>query len=398
MLELQNPNERVRARKGLFRRRDARRARTKRSEKKFLSLMLVPSYSSGKTRSIRIPYSAFYILFAVIAVTGAVILGLHFRSQYLMQIAQYTAENLEQVQEAYISLQEVSEQERRLRAEERVNLQSELMRERLRGQELQEYQEQSYMESLEALQNYVEGLEGQLTQFEIYRQEILDLLSSSAHIPPVRNMLNEMYLTQMSLQDDLMNLHYYAEARRMRNQLSDDENLALLSGYQGEVPSFADEILSHIALVELTIQTKAELYYQLEEGVRRVAPYIRNYPTRRPVTGTFSSGFGWRGNAMHRGVDISAPSGTSIRATGGGTVVFSGWSGAYGNKVIVDHGIGIRTLYAHNSSNLVSVGQQVSRGDVIARVGSTGQSTGPHVHYEVIVNGSHVNPTGFFLE
>jgi murein DD-endopeptidase MepM/ murein hydrolase activator NlpD len=315
-----------------------------------------------------------------------------------MQVAQYTAENLEQVQEAYIGLQELSEQERRVRAEERVNLQSALMRERLRGQELQEYQEQSYMESLEALQTYVEGLEEQLIQFEIYRQEILDLLSSSAHIPPVRNMLNDMYLAQMSLQDDLLNLHYFAEARRMRNELRSDEHLALLSGYQGEVPSFADEIMSHIALVELTLQTKAELYNKLEEGVRRVAPYIRNYPTRRPVVGQFSSPFGWRGSAMHRGVDISAPSGTAIRATGGGTVVFSGWSGAYGNKVIIDHGIGIRTLYAHNSSNLVSVGQRVNRGELIARVGSTGQSTGPHVHYEVIVNGTHVNPMGFFLE
>jgi murein DD-endopeptidase MepM/ murein hydrolase activator NlpD len=101
---------------------------------------------------------------------------------------------------------------------------------------------------------------------------------------------------------------------------------------------------------------------------------------------------------MHNGIDISAPSGTPILATGGGTVTFSGWQGAYGHKVIIDHGFGIRTVYAHNSRNLVSVGQVVERGDHIANVGSTGNSTGPHVHYEVLVNGTAVNPVNFFLE
>jgi len=169
--------------------------------------------------------------------------------------------------------------------------------------------------------------------------------------------------------------------------------------------SVTDALLDYISMIELTLDIKAELYSQLEEQVRKVSPYIRNYPTIRPVVGRFTSGFGWRtdplggdGSEFHRGVDIAAPIGTNVVATGGGTVVFSGWSGSYGHKVIIDHGIGIRTLYAHNSTNLVWVGQQVNRGDVIARVGSTGNSTGPHVHYEVIVNGTRVNPTGFFFD
>ena len=89
--------------------------------------------------------------------------------------------------------------------------------------------------------------------------------------------------------------------------------------------------------------------------------------------------------------------GTSIFAAAGGTVIVSGWnSGGYGNYVVIDHGGGITTLYAHCSSLNVSKGQTVSKGQVIARVGSTGISTGPHLHFEVLKNGGHTNPMSYF--
>jgi len=176
--------------------------RNSHNQRKYFSLMLVPSYSSGKTRSIRIPYSTFYVLFITIVLIGALMLALYFRTQFLVQIVEHTAVSLEQVQEAYENLQETSEEERLRLAEERVNLQSALNRERLRGIEEQSMQQQTYLDSLGILQSYVEGLEEQLSQFEIYRQEILDMLSSRANIPPVRSMLNEMYLAQMNKLDD----------------------------------------------------------------------------------------------------------------------------------------------------------------------------------------------------
>ena len=114
-----------------------------------------------------------------------------------------------------------------------------------------------------------------------------------------------------------------------------------------------------------------------------------------PVSGRITSGYGNRSGSFHSGIDIAASHGTSIRAAAAGVVTFSGWSGNYGNMIDIDHGNGVVTRYAHNSANLVQVGQQVSAGEVIGRVGSTGRSTGPHVHFEVRVNGATRNPVNF---
>jgi murein DD-endopeptidase MepM/ murein hydrolase activator NlpD len=111
-----------------------------------------------------------------------------------------------------------------------------------------------------------------------------------------------------------------------------------------------------------------------------------------PVRGRITSGFGMRWGRMHTGIDIAAGSGTAIHAARGGTVIASGWQGGYGNVVIVSHGGGMSTLYAHQSRRAASDGQRVSQGDVIGYVGSTGHSTGPHLHFEVRIGGSPVNP------
>ncbi|SFG87372.1 Murein DD-endopeptidase MepM and murein hydrolase activator NlpD, contain LysM domain [Desulfotomaculum arcticum] len=111
-----------------------------------------------------------------------------------------------------------------------------------------------------------------------------------------------------------------------------------------------------------------------------------------PVVGWISSPYGMRDGAMHEGLDIAADNGQIVRAVKAGTVVFSGPRGTYGNTVIIDHGNGLRTLYAHNSKLLVNSGQKVLASQPIARIGSTGRSTGPHLHLEVLLNGVPFDP------
>lgn len=117
---------------------------------------------------------------------------------------------------------------------------------------------------------------------------------------------------------------------------------------------------------------------------------------RTPVDSVYvSSNFGQRWGRLHSGVDLALAQGSPIYAADDGTVYFSGTCGGYGNLVKIDHGNGMQTYYAHCSSLLVSSGQQVKRGEKIALVGSTGNSTGPHLHFEVIINGSCVDPVDF---
>ena len=111
-----------------------------------------------------------------------------------------------------------------------------------------------------------------------------------------------------------------------------------------------------------------------------------------PCDGVVVSGFGMRWGRMHEGIDIGCAYGTPNRAAASGTVIYAGWLGGYGNLVVIDHGNGLSTAYAHASSILVSVGQSVSQGQTVSLVGSTGNSSGPHLHFEVRVNGVAVDP------
>jgi len=127
-------------------------------------------------------------------------------------------------------------------------------------------------------------------------------------------------------------------------------------------------------------------------------------PSIQPARGPIGSRFGYRidpingHQKMHAGLDITAPPGTPVRAPADGIVSFAGWDDQFGKLVSIDHGYGVLTRFAHNSQIFVQVGQKVSRYDVIAAVGSTGRSTGPHCHYEVRVNGIAVNPANYVLD
>jgi len=125
------------------------------------------------------------------------------------------------------------------------------------------------------------------------------------------------------------------------------------------------------------------------------------YPSAWPVDGSFTSGFGYRKSPFtrvwkfHSGIDISAPRGTKIRAASSGVVSRAAFTGGYGKLVIIDHGYGVQSAYAHNAQIFVKESQVVQQGQVIATVGTTGHSTGPHLHFEVIVDDRKVNPMAY---
>ncbi|MDP2167727.1 MAG: M23 family metallopeptidase [Thermodesulfovibrionales bacterium] len=148
--------------------------------------------------------------------------------------------------------------------------------------------------------------------------------------------------------------------------------------------------------IKITIETVGEIRDYLSQQ----RDLYMATPKGWPVMGRVTSGFGMRvhpitgSEHLHLGLDISTTPNTPVRVTADGVVSFAGWGNANGNIVVVEHGFGYSTFYAHNKKNIVSVGQKIKRGDVIAKVGSTGNATGPHLHYEIWKNGHALNPAG----
>jgi murein DD-endopeptidase MepM/ murein hydrolase activator NlpD len=132
--------------------------------------------------------------------------------------------------------------------------------------------------------------------------------------------------------------------------------------------------------------------------------FLAALPTRKPVVGYFTNGFGIRSSPfggrikMHEGLDIANHPGTAIRAPADGVVSFAATKPGYGQTLILDHGYGLETWYGHTRKILVSRGQKIKRGDTIAQLGNSGRSTGPHLHYEVRVHGTPVDPLSYILE
>jgi murein DD-endopeptidase MepM/ murein hydrolase activator NlpD len=196
------------------------------------------------------------------------------------------------------------------------------------------------------------------------------------------------------------------EARSQLDSLaSERHNLVELAGIRRrsvatQVAQMEDLTAAEEAALEgLIVERERELEAQrraegIAGGIERGGPGVFSWP----VTGTITSPFGWRPNPFgggpefHQGLDIAAPMGTTVTAAAGGTVIMAQWYGGYGNYILIDHGGGYSTGYGHLSAIYVSVGQSVQRGQAIGAVGSTGQSTGPHLHFEVRIAGKPVDP------
>ena len=185
-------------------------------------------------------------------------------------------------------------------------------------------------------------------------------------------------------------------------QVSYYDSIARMTNVQ-----LASEVQRKVDILEKEMYVQARSYEEIVELAKNQEVRMENIPAIQPVLNKdlkrMASGYGWRVDPVyhirrfHEGMDFSAPIGTEIFATGNSTVIFAGWKQGYGQTVDLDHGFGYSTRYAHCSKLLVRPGQKVKRGDVIAVVGNTGKSVGPHLHYEVHYQGRPVDPRNFYF-
>jgi murein DD-endopeptidase MepM/ murein hydrolase activator NlpD len=236
----------------------------------------------------------------------------------------------------------------------------------------------AYKESYAVLQERMKQLELQMVELEQRDNEVYRSIFEATPIPDsarVKEMLakNEIRLIQSLSNTELI--------ENMRNQLN---NLSLRMSFQSK------------SFVEITTMVKNK------EKLLRAIPAIQ--PISNKNLKRVASGFGYRIDPLykdfrlHAGLDFSAPTGTPIYATSDGVVQSAGFStDGYGNKVVLNHGYGFQTLYAHMVRVKAKAGQTVKRGEVIGYVGSTGKSTGSHLHYEVIKRGAKVDPVYYFF-
>jgi murein DD-endopeptidase MepM/ murein hydrolase activator NlpD len=183
----------------------------------------------------------------------------------------------------------------------------------------------------------------------------------------------------------LANKHELSGARAQKAHA-----LAITQGSEKEFVSEVDALAKVSAALTARIQAA-----QSSAGAYTPPAGQSSHGLVWPAQGPVTSPFGMRWGRMHEGIDIGAGYGSPIVAAAAGRVIYCGWEDGYGNLTVIDHGNGLSTAYGHQSSIGVSCGQDVAQGQTIGAVGSTGHSTGPHLHFEVRVNGAPVDPLGY---
>lgn len=338
----------------------------KHKQSKFFTIMLVP-YSAKKTASVRIPHWVFHTIFITAAVLISVVILSNLRTSFFRARADEINKDLAQVNELNIKLEE-----------EKAGVVADYSQQ----QDYIEYQQKQHEQQISQQRSDYQK------ELEYYEEKAAEL---EAKIEEIDNAKNEIYDLLSQKAGSFTNINV------SHTQPYEEENEAQVV-FLSLAESFVPLDATYTDLEERLI-AEQESFDNLIAEAKRIKPYLDSVPNAWPVWGKITSEvgvranpFGGSGTESHSGIDISVPTGTSVKASGGGKVIHSGWDSGYGYLVTIDHGYGIVSMYGHNSKLLVNVGDYVQRGDVIAKSGSTGRSTGPHVHFEVRVNGVITNP------
>jgi murein DD-endopeptidase MepM/ murein hydrolase activator NlpD len=244
----------------------------------------------------------------------------------------------------------------------------------------------------------------------VERSEYLARIQSADEetISRVRELRNEAKVTVLRLKAAKLEIERARDAIAAQKQLvanargAVESRQAKLVAARAERQAAVDRIESHVddlEAIEADLQGKLQARIAAQTGgVALPAGPIGPASAAGliwPVDGPITSGFGYRWGRMHEGVDIAVPEGTPIRAAASGSVILAGYTGGYGNYTCIDHGGGLSTCYGHQSGYAVSGGESVVQGEIVGYSGNTGSSTGPHLHFEVRVNGVAVDPLGY---
>lgn len=238
-----------------------------------------------------------------------------------------------------------------------------------------------------------------------YGMKTQDIVDLNPQIEPTRMQIGQDILiekAQPAVSISVVKTETYAEAIAYTTNTTYDDSMTTtqkttqVQGVEGEKEivaqvTYIDDIPVETIILSENI-TREPVTAEVTVGTKKP---VATGNLKMPTTGILSSSYGYRSSGFHTGIDIANSYGTRINAADGGTVTFAGWNGGYGYCVIINHGNGIETLYAHASKLNVSVGDKVTQGDKIAEMGSTGNSTGNHLHFEVRVNGNHQNPYNY---
>ena len=216
------------------------------------------------------------------------------------------------------------------------------------------------------------------------------------------------YYAIMEGEEEKAYVSEFAQAEEIVKKLKEKDSnninkISILEMYDVDLKEFSEVEATVAALYQKKVVPVVKKKVVSTGKVNTSTTISYNKPTLsinliRPISGTITSRFGAvssRRVSKHTGLDIAAATGTKIKAAAGGTVTFSGYKGSFGYMVVINHGDGIETYYAHCSKLYVKAGQQVNQGEVIAAVGNTGNSTGPHLHLEIRVNGVAYNPQNY---
>ena len=275
-------------------------------------------------------------------------------------------------------------------------------------------------EQLSSLQGKLDILEDEMEHFRSFTTKLKAMVSPLSHQDTDLSALRRGIGL---VEDETLSVFQNSHGDSLQNIPSQDSSLRNISLFNEDAAFFRSPPLN-LDKGELVIEKSNNEYallnirldkaisdsrLQRQNGLRiweslsQRRSLLEATPTITPTNGWVTSNFGYRISpytntpAFHQGLDIAASPGTPVRATGSGVITYTGYDTGYGKLISIDHGYGILTRYGHNAEVFVVMGQKVKRGDVIATVGNTGRSTGPHLHYEVRLNSIPINPKNYIL-